>query len=117
MARNALQGLVEQRCWSRTNDWNPLADELRPLIVSFVESALPNSAVPQKIAEKIKHKIAWDIMFICLEHEYRDVVNPLFYIPLLDPWYAAGHFPCGWDGAEFPEDWDGVIVGGKVIVF
>ena len=117
MARNALQGLLEERCWERTEDWNPLADELRPLIVAFCDRELPQKVASAEIVRKIKDDVAWDIMAICLEEEFKDVVEPFFYIPLLDPWYAAGHFPCGWDGEEFPDDWDGIIREGKLMVF
>jgi hypothetical protein len=56
-------------------------------------------------------------MAICIETEYRDLVEPVFAIPYLDTWYATGHYPCGWDGEEFPENWDGVIRDGWLIVF
>jgi hypothetical protein len=83
----------------------------------FVDSLLPKSAIPEKLLKKMKPRLSWDIMFICLEIEYSDIVKPFFYLPLLDPWYASGHLPCGWDGQEFPDDWDGVIREGKLIVF
>ena len=117
MARNALQRFVEQRNWGRTQDWNPLTNELRPKIASFVDELLSKSPLSPETASKIRHKLSWDIMMICLEHEYRDTVEPLFYLPLLDPWYASGHFPCGWDGDEFPDRWDGVSKKGRLIVF
>jgi hypothetical protein len=117
MARNALQRFVEQQNWGRRQDWNPLSDELRPKIVSFIEELLPKTGLPAEVTKKVKDNLSWDIMFICLEQEYSDVVKPFFYIPLLDPWYAAGHCPCGWDGEEFPDRWDGVIPEGKLIVF
>ncbi|HEV2329128.1 MAG TPA: hypothetical protein VGY56_10110 [Verrucomicrobiae bacterium] len=65
----------------------------------------------------VRDGISWDLLFICLEVHYQDIVKPIFYLPYLDPWYAAGHYPCGWDGDEFPERWDGVLRGGQLIVF
>jgi hypothetical protein len=117
MARNTLQRFTEERNWSRAHEWNAITDELRPKIVSFVETFVANGPAPREILEKIKSDVSWDVMFICLEHQYRDVVDPFFYVPLLDPWYAAGHFPCGWDGEEFPDRWDGVIRDGRLMVF
>lgn len=117
MARNTLQVLVEERDWERTQDWDPLVDELRPRIVSFVDGMLHGSGVPRELQAKIQHTVSWDIMFICVEYEYQDVVTPLFHALLLDSCYSAGHFPCGWSGKEFPDSWDGVIGPGKLMVY
>lgn len=117
MARNRLQRLVEERAWHRWAEWNPLLEEIRPVIDSFLDSMLPKTSVPEKSIAKIKNNLRWDIMFMCLESYYEDIIEPFFYIPIVEPWYAAGHFPCGWDGDEFPDSWDGVIQGGQLIVF
>jgi len=117
MARNTLFDSVQRKSWDRGQEWGLLADELRPIIVGFVNSLTSKSPIPEGAREKVGHTIAWDIMLICFEHEYRDLVEPFFYIPILEPWYAAGHIPCGWDGAEFPDHWDGVIRDGRLMVF
>src|SRR6266850_1442241 len=80
MARNALQRFTERRNWHRSEEWNPLANELRPLIVSFVQQRVPKTSVPQKSIKTLESKLSWDIMLICFEYEYRDVVKPLFYV-------------------------------------
>jgi hypothetical protein len=51
----------------------------------------------------VRDAVRSDLMLICLETHYQDIVKPVFHTPYLDIWYAAGHFPCGWDGDEFPE--------------
>jgi hypothetical protein len=117
MAKNALARFTEQASWERGQEWNPLAEELQPIVLSFVDTLLLNIPVSKKGHKNIREALSWDIVAICLEHEYRDVVEPFFYIPLLDPWYAAGHFPCGWDGDEFPEGWDGKDLFGQLMVF
>jgi hypothetical protein len=117
IARNLLQRLTEKRSWDRSEEWNPLTDELRPLIDSFANSILPKTGIPETLIAKIKPHFSWDIMFICMECEYSDVIAPPFYLPVLDPWYAAGHLPCGWDGERFPDDWGGVIRDGRLMVF
>jgi hypothetical protein len=117
MARNALDFKVQTQSWERGQEWNPLAEELRPIIVSFVEQLLPKTPVPTKLAPKVKATLSWDIMFLCFEYHYQDIVQPVFYIPYLEPWYSKGHFPCGWDGEEFPEHWDGIIRDGRLMVF
>jgi hypothetical protein len=103
--------------WHRSQEWNPLCQELRPVIVSFVRSLVRELPLNDNDRKKVSDNINWDLLSICLEAHYQDIVKPIFYIPYLEPWYAAGHFPCGWDGDEFPEEWDGVIRGGQLIVF
>ncbi len=134
MARNALQERIEKQypklgMWERMQEWNPLCEELRPIIHTFVDTLLPKIPVKDKGLKDIKGSVSWDIMFLCLEVEYADVVNPVFYIPHLDPWYASGHFPCGWDGDQFDHDfenrdetilfngWDNLGIHGKLIVY
>ena len=126
-ARNALQGRIEARYpedrvkhyfWHRHQEWNPLIDELRPPIIEpFVESLLGKIPLQDRDLESIRYALRSDLMFICLEAHYQDIVKPVFFTPYLDPWYAVGHFPCGWDGDEFPEQWDGEMHGGQLIVF
>lgn len=126
MARNALQRKIEARYpedtvnhyfWHRLQEWGPLGDELKPITESFVDALLPKIPLKDKNLQNIKNAFLWDIFFICLECNFADVVKPIFYIPVIEPWYAAGHFPCGWDGDEFPEDWDGVVKGGQLMAF
>ena len=93
------------RHWQRRENWNPLVKELRPLIQSFVDALHVRTGIEAGVAEKIESGLSWDIMGMCLEEEYKDLEQPPFYLPVLDPWYASGHFPCGWDGKEFPERW------------
>src|SRR5579863_3845111 len=117
MARNALQVSVQNRSWQRMQEWNPLAGELRPLILAFVDTLLPRLSLTNELLKNVKNSVSWDIICICFEEEYRDMRCPFFYILYVDKWYASGHFPCGWNGDEFPEGWDGVIRGGQLIVF
>ena len=117
MARNALQMGVNKRNWNRLQEWNPLVKELRPVVRSFVDSILSPAPLNATTHKNIMDCISWDLMGIFLELEYSDIVDPIFFIPMLEPWYEAGYFPCGWNGDEFPDDWDGVIRGGQLVVF
>ena len=125
-ARNALQGRIQARYpedrvkhyfWHRMEEWNPLGEELKPILIPFVEGLVSKLSLSDKDRKTVRNNINWDLLFICLESHYQDIVKPVFFIPCLDPWYSAGHFPCGWDGDEFPEQWDGEIRGGQLIVF
>jgi hypothetical protein len=122
MARNAIQAGIERQypnlaLWERFQEWNPLCEEARPLIISFVDSLLARVPVSESLRGKLRPNLQWDFLLICIETEFIDIAEPVFYLKYLDPWYKAGHFPCGWDGDEFSEGWDGVIDQGKLIVF
>ena len=138
MARNALQGQIESRYpedrvnhffWHRFQEWNPIVQEVRPVIHAFTDDLLTKIPIKDKGLKNIRNSVSWDMMFICLEIEYSDIVNPIFSLPYLDPWYASGHFPCGWDGDQFAHDfetgnetiffdgWSDLSRHGKLIVF
>jgi hypothetical protein len=117
MARNALARVIEERAWSRAQEWNAMFEEIRPLRDTFVYTLVRRQPIPGGLAATIQTDLLWDIMGISLEHECRDIVEPFFYLPHVEPWYAAGHLPCGWDGEEFPPNWDGVVRSGRAIVY
>jgi hypothetical protein len=125
-ARNTLQEKIQARFqedtvnhyfWHRLQEWNPLIHEVQAIVDPFIHSLVQKIPLKDKNLQKLKDNIVGDIKLILLEIHFQDIVKPIFYLPHLDPWYAAGHFPCGWDGDEFPEQWDGVIRGGQLIVF
>jgi hypothetical protein len=117
VARNALFDTVQKASWNRGQEWNPLVDDLNPQVTRLIDDLLHKVSVPQHLVDKIKPALLWDIVAICFEEEYRDLRAPAFYIPYLDPWYSNGRFPCGWDGEEFADDWNGVVQGERLIVF
>ena len=117
MARNVLFDRIQKKSWDRAQEWGPLSDELRPLILSFVDGLLAEFPLQGKALKNVRDSLSWDIMLICFEEAYVDMFQPFFYLPILEPWYAAGHFPCGWDGDEFTDEWDGVVRGGQLMVY
>jgi hypothetical protein len=124
-ATNALKGRIEARFpedrvknhfWHRLQEWNPLVKELDSILNRFVDSSRVKISLKNENFINVRNTVRWDLVSICLETNFQDIVEPVFFLPYLDPWYAAGHFPCGWDGDEFPEQWDGVAQG-KLIVY
>jgi hypothetical protein len=122
MARNEIQHGVESQypkpgMWERLQEWNPLAEEANPLINGLTDSLLPKIPLPDEARAKIKQTLQYDFFYMLLECELSDISEPVFFLKHLEPWYAAGRFPCGWDGPEFPSRWDGVIRHGQFFVF
>ena len=116
MARNRLQRLIEERCINRMEDWDPTVLSVRPEAIA-IATKVATGAAPSKYVTDVRDALAWDILFICLEFSFKDAVAPPFHLPFLDPWYASGHFPCGWSGKRFPDRWNGKVSGGKLFVF
>jgi hypothetical protein len=50
-----------------------------------------------ELPKAFEHTVQWDILHVCMETEYADVVPSGFYAGLAS-WYIRGHFPCGWQG-------------------
>jgi hypothetical protein len=117
MASNALSTFAHQRDWDRGHEWNTLATEIRPEIVSWLEPTIAPIVTQHHLPKIVVDSLRWYLMHICFEVEYEDIVEPLFYLPLIDPWLQRGHFPCGWVGEEFPDGWNGVLPEGKLVVF
>ena len=118
MVRNVLQRKMENaNRWERYDEWNPIAEALRPKILSFVSELQSKAPVPEGVINSIQHDLTWDILAICLEHDFSDTITPFFAVPLVDRVYASGHLPCGWTGLEFKSDWDGIIQNGKLMVY
>jgi hypothetical protein len=64
MARNLLQRLTEKLPWQRAEEWDPLSDELRPLILAFVDSLLVRFPLKDKALKNVRDALSWDIMLI-----------------------------------------------------
>ena len=122
-ARNALQRKIERKYqedlkfWERAEEWNPICQKLRPRIKEFTASLQSKPTPLSAEIDRIKNDLEWDILLICLEYEFQDIVAPFFYLPLIDRWYRCGHLPCGWTGPPFPIVWDGSTFKGKLIVY
>lgn len=52
-----------------------------------------------------------DLRGILAEVCSQELVKPMFYYPVLYPWYKRGYMPCGRVGKEaIPEDWSGTSI-------
>lgn len=106
-AMNALQTRITARFpedkvknyfWHRLQEWNPLIEELRPLLRSSIDSLLTRVPLKGATGHIVKATVLSDLQGICLETNFQDIVKPPFLIPYLDPWVCLGPFPLwlGW---------------------
>ena len=87
--------------------WNEIAVELKKTTVPLVRRKIQPVVRENNLPKVFGDMVQWDILGVCMEAEYADIVPPGFYASQAY-WYVKGHFPCGWEG-EFPR--------GRLIVY
>ena len=106
---DSVSPTYESRCQNFETIWSKLemiVDELDSNVLDRKISYL--SEVDESLKTEVLRSAKVDILRCLLEHHFREVAEPIFYIPRVLPIYEAGHFPCGWDGKMISSDWDGV---------
>jgi len=106
-ASNQLRERLLKTSKDRFVKWNDIAIELKKTTRPFVRQKIEPIVREQRLPKMFEDTVQWDILGVCMEAEYADVVPPGFYASQAY-WYTKGHFPCGWEG-EFPE--------GKLIIY
>jgi hypothetical protein len=81
--------------------WNPLIDEIRPIVQEFVHRKTARTVREHDLPVAFVDSVRWDILHLCAEAEFTDVFPAGFYASQAH-WYVKGHFPCGWRG-DFPQ--------------
>ncbi len=114
---NVTYRAVNERDWHRAQSWNPLVDEVKQILKPLfgrIRTLGSRLLLPEA---GFYHQITWDLVGIGMATEYADAYPPLFSVPVLVPWYRAGHFPCGWDGPILDTDWNGEFPPYRLYVF
>ncbi|WP_156647822.1 hypothetical protein [Methylobacterium sp. Leaf87] len=106
-AANRIRIQLLSRNKRRFNEWNMVASTIRPFAIALVKDKFESIDLNAAFSEKIASNTRWDIIHLCMECEYLDIIEPGFFHSLAF-YYVEGHFPCGFKG-EFPN--------GKQIVF
>lgn len=100
------------------NQWNNKRAELKPRVRRLIHEKLATAAargrVPVEPGKAFHSALEWDLLALCMAREYGDVVRTRYH-DLLERWYLAGRFPCGWVG-EVPDEMDGAFQMGKMAV-
>ena len=87
--------------------WNEIAREVRKVAIPFASRKIQSVVRENNLPAVFGQAVEWDVIHVCMEAEYTDVVPPGFYSGLCY-WYTVGHFQCGWEGG-FP--------GGRPIIY
>ena len=108
---------VRQKSYERSEEWNEIAAELRKGIAAIVANSIQPVAKKFRLKQDFQRAVSWDMLMICLETEFSDLLPPMFSVPRLQPIYAAGHFPCGWEGPKLDEGWKGDLPNWRLMVY
>lgn len=118
-AQNELTVQLSARHVAVYTLWNAKVAELKPLVSKLVDKKLVMSAVrgrvPRVAGNNFVDALRWELLGMCMAHEYEDAVSLTKYRELFEYWFLAGHFPCGWIG-EVPDDMEGAFAMGKLAV-
>lgn len=115
--KNRIARDVRQKNYDRSDEWNGIAAELRKAIATVVANSVEPVAKKFQLKSDFQGAVSWDMLMICLETEFSDVISPIFFVSRLLPIYEAGHFPCGWEGPKLNEGWDGELLDWRLIVY
>jgi len=106
-ATNRFSELILRKSKERYNKWNEIVEDIKENTISLVKSKIEHIVKKNHLPSILEDTVQWDILHLCIESEFADIVEPGFYASQAY-WYVAGHFPCGWMG-DFPD--------GKLIIF
>lgn len=84
-------------------DWNEVPQAVRPKINQLVAEVFNKSGIhshPSRIA--LAACMKWNLMGWIIEVEHSHIIAT-GYFTILGEYYKAGHFPCGWQGSNWPE--------------
>lgn len=115
--RNSFFREISQLDWYRFNDWNNIVVDVRSLIAPLIERFVLPVSTKHSLPKVFVDQVRWDVTGIAMETEFADIRPPNFNINVLAPWYERGHFPCGWDGPELPDGWNGEFPPFKLFVY
>ena len=96
-AANRFREKLAKANVDRFRQWNEIVKEIKPVVEALVERKTAEIVARHSLPKEFINAVRWDILHLCMECEFADVVPPAFYAGQ-SYWYAKGHFPCGWDG-------------------
>jgi hypothetical protein len=100
--RNEFTRRLQKLSPSRDDEWNECAREIKLELESLIFGITQSVTENRNMAKKLFSVVRWDILHFVLEVEYSDVLPSAFFTEQAK-WYLRGHFPCGWEGGEYPQ--------------
>jgi hypothetical protein len=115
--KNHMADEVARKNYARFEEWNVVAEKIRKVITVIFNKRIDPVVKQFRLKSDFRDSVTWDMLMICMETEFTDVIPPMFAVPRLLPIYAAGHFPCGWEGPILTTDWNGELGNWRLAVY
>jgi hypothetical protein len=103
VALRIYRAKVEKASKNEARQWLKILEDVKPDVRSLVSKKTKDVIERYNLPPTFSTGVNWDILHLCIESEYIQIVPRGFYASL-SYWYANGRFPCGWHGAEFPPE-------------
>lgn len=109
--RNRFHDLPYEGKYDRT-ELDEIGEHLETSIKTLLAKPLAELDLHQpnqnpKDRERFSANVTYDLSFAGIEYICRDFFPPLFFHPVVFPWYERGHLPCGWHGTMIKQRWNG----------
>src|SRR5688572_1083718 len=85
--KNNIADEVTRRDYYRSEEWNGIAAELRKQIALIVANSVEPVAKKFELGLDFQGSVSWDMLGICMETEFSDLLVPMFFVPCLQPIY------------------------------
>lgn len=99
--------------------WNSKVQALKPYVVKLIQTKFATPAararIPSGAEQILVVPVRWELLGLCMSHEYEDLVPISKYYELVEQLYLASRFPCGWVG-EVPDNMAEAFEIGKLAV-
>ena len=100
------------------NQWNNKIAEIKPRIINIIQKKLSEAVMrgymPSEPGNAFRNALEWDILILCMAREYSDIFRTKYH-EMVEGFYLAGRFPCGWVG-EVPDEMEDAFRVGKLAV-
>lgn len=100
-AANQLRERIVEIDKRRLNQWNEILEVVKPFAYAITDEKAGPIFKQKQLPKVFLDTVKWDILHLCMEAEYADIVKPAFFSSLAF-YYLEGHFPCGFSG-NFPD--------------
>jgi hypothetical protein len=91
---NLLSESVAAKSTVRFQQWNEIVRIVKPFVTALLHDKADKIISPNGLFGDVLHALNWDILHLCIECEYADLVDP-GYFHATAFYYSRGHFPCG----------------------
>jgi hypothetical protein len=100
--------------------WNDRADFINSQVDAICSDQL-FKRLPFEDMRSFNLTVRKELRCMAMEADNSDIMEPVFFQPLLLQVYESGHLPCGWSGDLLPQGWQGKslsdLPSGALVVF